>query len=226
MKNEIFLSYLVTCKNEGFQLQFLLEKLYKYNDKAECVILDDHSDDIDTLSILQNAETQSDGFFRIFKHNLNNNYSEHKNWGKSKCLGKYIFQIDSDEMPSDTLLENIKDIIELNPEIELFWVPRINDFKGVNQSHADQWGWRLSDYNDIKIVNWPDPQGRIFLNSENIKWDRPLHERIEGAKLSTKLPMEFEWALYHDKTIEKQIETNLRYNKNFSKELNKGFVVQ
>ena len=53
-------------------------------------------------------------FFRVYQHKLDKNYSEHKNYGKSLCKGKYIFQIDADELPSKILLDNLKEIIELN----------------------------------------------------------------------------------------------------------------
>jgi hypothetical protein len=36
---------------------------------------------------------------------------------------------------------------------------------------------------------------------------------------------ESELLIVHNKTIEKQVATNLRYNKNFSQELNKGFKI-
>ena len=73
--------------------------------------------------------------------------------------------------------------------------------------------------------NWPDPQSRIFLNTPKIGWDRPLHEKVEGAAIYTSLPPEYDLALIHNKTIEKQIETNVRYNRDFSEELNRGFKV-
>jgi hypothetical protein len=53
-----------------------------------------------------------------------------------------------------------------------------------------------------------------------------LHEKIEGYKEYSFLPAEEEWALYHDKTIETQIATNLRYNKEFSKSENEGHTIK
>lgn len=223
--NKPFISYLVTCKNEGYQLQELLEMLYKYKIDSECIILDDYSDDVDTLNVLNNVKRDKSGFFTVYQHRLDNNYSAHKNFGKDLCIGKWIFQIDADELPSITLMENLKEIILLNENVDLFWLPRINDFVGVTEKHAETWGWRLSDYEDRKIVNWPDPQGRLLANLPHLKWERKLHEKIEGARIVSKLPYEFEYAIFHNKTIEKQINTNIKYNKDFSEELNKGFKV-
>ncbi len=223
--NNIFISYLVTCKNEGYQLQSLLERLYENKDNNECIVLDDYSDDVDTKSILDKFNKHESGFYKIYQHKLENSYSEHKNYGKSLCKGEYIFQIDADELPSKTLLESLKDIINLNKDVDLFWIPRINDFKGVNQQNSAQWGWRLTPYENRLIVNWPDPQGRLFKNVSYMEWKRRLHEKVEGSKTHVHLPYEYEYALHHNKTIEKQIQTNIKYNKIFTEEENKGFKV-
>jgi glycosyltransferase involved in cell wall biosynthesis len=226
-----FISYLVTTKNGTNQLKDLLELIRNYMVGNECVVLDDYSDNEETLKILDHY-SQYTNFF-IHKHALDNHYSNHKNFGKTKCNGKYIFQIDDDELPNETLLDNLKDIIDANPSVECFLVPRLNNFIGVTEAHASQWGWRLTynprpSINDKAMgpfVNWPDYQFRIFKNLPHLRWERPLHEKVEGAMVITKLPEEVELSLLHTKTIEKQVQTNLRYNRDFSKELNKGFVV-
>lgn len=219
------LSYLITCHDETTTLDNLLSRLDGFLGIDDEVVIISDNPTKETSDILYNW-TSGQTHVYAYEHNLNNNYSEHKNWGTSKCSGDYIFQIDGDENPTETLLENIKDIIESNSTIEVFWIPRINDFKGVTQEHAVQWGWRLTESSTHKrpIVNWPDPQGRLFKNiPDRVKWVGRLHERIEGNTSYAYLPFEEELALYHDKTIEKQVETNLRYNKNFSKEENLGF---
>lgn len=76
------------------------------------------------------------------------------------------------------------------------------------------------------LVNLPDFQGRIYKNiPDRIKWDRALHEKIVGHDKYAFLPAEEEYAIYHDKTIEKQIETNLKYNRIFTVEDNMGHKV-
>jgi glycosyltransferase involved in cell wall biosynthesis len=160
-------------------------------------------------------------------HHLNKNYGEHKNYGNSKCDGDWIFQIDADELPPESLLGvNLKAIIESNPEVELYYVPRINDFKGVTQEHANQWGWKLEPSPFLSgrpKAAWPDYQGRIYKNvPDRIKWKNRLHETITGHNQFAMLPAEEEYALYHDKTIEGQIDNNLRYNKEFTEAENRG----
>jgi hypothetical protein len=221
--NKPFISYLVTTKNGTNQLKDLLSCIERYIDGNECVVLDDYSDNGDTIKILEEYK-QKIGFV-IIQNALNNNYSNHKNYGKSMCHGSYIFQIDDDELPKETLMENIVPIISSNPDVECFLIPRINDFIGVTEDHARHWGWRLTNYNGRKIVNYPDFQFRLFKNLPHLNWERPLHEKIEGAKVTTKLPEDYELSIVHNKTIEKQIATNLRYNKDFSEDLNKGFKI-
>lgn len=76
------------------------------------------------------------------------------------------------------------------------------------------------------IVNAPDYQGRIYKNDPSrIRWDRRLHEKIEGHNGFTMLPSDIDFTLYHDKTIETQMNTNKRYNEWFTADENRGHDV-
>jgi hypothetical protein len=87
----------------------------------------------------------------------------------------------------------------------------------MEQHHIQKWGWRVSDNG---WVNYPDYQARVFRRDSEIRWTRPLHEYIKGCKTYSHLPPQEELSLYHPKTIEKQEQQNIFYNKNFSRELN------
>jgi len=224
-------SYLITCKNETDTLRDLLNRVYSAAvsmSDDEVVVLDDNSDNAGTLKVL--AEYENKPKIRVFKHGLDNNYGAHKNFGNEQCLGEYIFQLDGDELPSElTVGENLHAIIESNSGIELIYVPRMNDYIGVTSEHAKQWGWRLSESPTLKrpLVNWNDPQGRIYRKiPDRIKWDRRLHEKIEGHQSYAFLPAEDEsFAIWHRKTIEKQLQTNYRYNKAFTQAENMGHKI-
>jgi glycosyltransferase involved in cell wall biosynthesis len=231
------ISYLITVKNETDTLFRLLDRLIsiRYNDSDTIVILDDFSDNEKTKHILKVTHSPGQGIV-VYQHHLNNDYGSHKNFGVEKCAGDFVFQIDADELPSETLIFNIREIIETNKTMELIYVPRINDFRGVTQDHAKQWGWKLTDMEFFRpcenkritapIVNFPDYQSRIFKRDMNrIKWDRKLHEKIVGHSQYAFLPANEDLALYHDKTIETQIKTNQRYNQQFSVEDNLGHKV-
>lgn len=230
------ISYLITCHNEYDTFKNLLEKIdyhvCKVNNKDEIVILDDFSTDNRMLQLFHNI---TDPFLptegiKVIYHALNNNYGAHKNFGIEQCTGDYIFQLDGDELPPESLLgENLHSLLDTNPKTEAFAIPRINDFRGVTEVHAKQWGWRLTISPTYKrpIVNFPDYQFRIFKKDyPRISYTRRLHEKIEGYSSYIFLPPEEEWALYHDKTIEKQVETNLRYNQAFTQQENMGHRVK
>ena len=87
----------------------------------------------------------------------------------------------------------------------------------MTEEDIQTWGWKVSEQG---WVNYPDYQSRVFRRTDNIRWERPLHELIKGAKTYSHLPPHEELSLYHPKTIEKQTQQNMFYNQNFSRELN------
>lgn len=215
----MFLSYLITVHNEEDSLEKLLSKLLQYKkSNHEIVVLDDYSDNLKTQSILEKYKKD----ISINQKKLNGDYGAHKNYGISLCKGEWIFQIDADELPTDLLLENINEILESNTNNEALWLPRLNYFIGVTQNDIQMWGWNYDD----GMINFPDYQSRIYKNLSHIRYERRLHEKVEGYKSFTFIPAQKEIALIHTKTIEKQRETNINYNKNFSLEENKGYTVK
>jgi hypothetical protein len=59
-------------------------------------------------------------------------------------------------MISEYMVKNVSEIISLNPEVELFFIPRVNTVEGITQDHIDRWGWSTSksDYHiKEKIVD-------------------------------------------------------------------------
>ena len=223
------ISYLVTCKNETLELLQLIEKLKTHIDfvaiNDEVVILDDFSDNEDTKKILAKAKSYG---FTVIQHALNKNFAEHKNNGSKRCVGDYILQIDADEYLSQPLLNNIHEIIDSNPTVELYRVPRVNIVRGATDNDARNWGWhmtKLPEFGDLPIINWHttgDYQSRIYKNSLRIQWHKPLHETIIGASIVTDLPKEVDYAIIHDKTIDRQRAQNEFYNKNWSIKANMG----
>ena len=139
------ISYLVTIKNETSTFFGLMEMLLSHIDKEdEIVILDDFSDNAVTKDMVEEFLARDERVSHHL-HALEKDYGGHKNYGNSICKGDFIFQIDGDELPSELLLVNIKDIITNNNEVELFWVPRLNNFLGVTLDDAKRWGWSLTE---------------------------------------------------------------------------------
>lgn len=215
----MFLSYLITSHNETNSLDKLLSILTnQIKDNHEIILIDDYSDNKETLDIIQKYSTK----IKLFNHKLNRNYGEHKNYGIEKCIGKWIFQLDADEYPTDSLIENIDLILQQNNTSEVIWLPRLNYFHGVTDQDILTWGWKYHD----GMINFPDYQSRIFLNLPHIRYQRRLHEKVEGFKSYTFIPPQKDYAIVHEKTIEKQRETNINYNKLFTEEENKGYSVK
>ena len=210
------LSFCVTVHNEARELVTLTNKLHdwlKNHPEDELVIIDDYSTDQSTVRLLGELELT----YRVIKHKLNGNFAEHKNFANMQCNGNFILQLDADEYPTPTLLENVKDLINLNPLVELFWIPRVNIVRGLTSMDAQKWGWQvysLNEYPDLPLVNAGDHQGRLYKNDpERIKWVKPVHERIVGANSTTVIPFNPDFAIIHDKTIDKQRSQNELYSK-------------
>lgn len=137
---------------------------------------------------------------------FNSDFAQWKNKLNEYCSGDYIFQLDADEMISEYMVKNVYEIIEANPEIDLFFLPRINTVNGLTEEHVKKWRWNVDENGR---VNYPDYQGRIYRSS--LKWDGKVHEKIIGAKFYSVLPMEEEYSLSHHKTISKQEKQNNYY---------------
>ena len=221
------ISYLVTCHNETTELDKVLDQLYSHlnnnNLDDEIVVLDDFSVNPNTKSILEKYRTKG---VSIIQHSLNGNFGEHKNYGSKRCIGDMIVQLDADEYLSQPLLENMHELLESNPQVQLYRVPRVNIVTGMTDEDARKWGWKvysLPEFPDLSVINWEfDHQSRIYKNSLKVQWHKPLHETIVGAEYVTTLPLEVDYAIIHDKTVDRQRAQNEFYNKNWSEKANMG----
>jgi glycosyltransferase involved in cell wall biosynthesis len=201
------ISYSILTHNETESLNKLIDFIFKHKDiEDEIVILDDYSDDEETKRILDATVSIYD--IKFEQRNLNKDYASQKNHLKDMCTGDYIFNLDADELPNKWLMKNIKTILEANPTIDLFWIPRVNTVEGLTQAHIDKWRWNV---NEKGWVNFPDYQGRIWKNISKIKWRNPVHEVLEGYIEHTYLPQEEQFCFYHPKEIERQEKQNQFY---------------
>ena len=208
------ISYGITVHNEAEELQKLLDVLNKNIDKKDEIVVCVDGDDEKVEAVL--GEYLSENKAIVYKRKLDGNFAEHKNSVIEKASGDYVFHIDADEYPNKILIQQLKEILEIN-EVDLIWIPRVNTIEGMKQEHVKKWGWRITGKG---WVNYPDYQARVFRRDESIRWTRPLHEYIKGCKTYAHLPPHEELSLYHPKTIQKQEKQNLFYNENFSKEMN------
>jgi glycosyltransferase involved in cell wall biosynthesis len=193
------ISYAITACNEHIELARLLELLENnIRDEDEIVIQLDMDNATKEVRTVANKYTM---------YPLNGDFASFKNHLKKFCTKDYIFQIDADEYLSEELLLSLPEILELNPEVELYAVPRINTVEGLTQEHIQKWGWNV---NENGWVNYPDYQTRILKNIPEINWINKVHERLVGAKNIVPLPEGYD--LIHPKTIERQEKQNQFYS--------------
>jgi hypothetical protein len=203
------ISYAITVCNEFVEIQKLIPFILQHKRTH---------DDIVVLYDKKNGDSRVDEYLR--NHSVNNDITLHsdffqdhfadwKNKLTSFCSGDYIFQIDADELPHEELVTNLHTIIDNNPTIDVYVVPRVNIIDGLTQQHIDKWGWRVNEKN---WSNWPDYQWRIYKNKPDIKWVNKLHEKLYGHKTIASLPSMEKYALYHLKDIERQLNASRYYD--------------
>lgn len=203
------ISYAITACNEHVELERLLDKLHEQIRPQDEIVL--QLDNTATPEVRKIAEKYNIGapyeYHRIY-FSLNNDFASFKNNLNKHCTRDAIFQIDADEYPHPELILNLSDILDSNPEIDVFLTPRINTVEGLTEQHIKQWGWSVQDGR----VNFPDYQWRIWRNKKNIHWVNKVHERLIGFNQYTVLPPIDECCLYHPKDIARQERQNAYYN--------------
>jgi len=203
------ISYAITVCNEAVEIQrlvsFLLENK-RYED--EIVILFDSKNGTNTVEEYLRSHSINNEFL-WHKKEFEGHFADWKNYLTSLCSGDYIFQIDADEIPHQTLIEYLPEILLSNPKNEVIRVPRVNTVNGLTEEYIRQWRWNVDDKG---WVNWPDFQWRIYKNHPKIQWKNKVHEVLEGYETWSNLHEVEEFALYHPKDIERQVKQNNYYN--------------
>ena len=199
------ISYAITVCNEINEIKklisFLLES--KRQEDEVVVLFDKQGGTAEVWSYLQEQDIKCEA--KSFKHH----FADWKNYLTTLCSGDYIFQIDADEIPDWYLIQYLPEILQSNPDNEVYLIPRINTVEGLTDEHIKKWGWNV---NKDGWVNWPDYQWRIWRNKPEIKWVNKVHERLEGFKTYSTLPQEPEFSLKHPKDIKRQEKQNDYYD--------------
>ena len=204
------ISYAIPVCNEIVEITKLLNFLEKYIDKEdEVIVLFDTNNGSQSVENYLRAKSVNPTFFQWYPYHFDGHFANMKNHLKSLCTGDWIFQIDADELPHESLIVNLKELLKLNPTTEMFLVPRVNTVDGLTQEHINKWRWNI---NENGWVNWPDYQTRIIQNGPKIQWASKVHEVIVGFSTKGALPMEEEWCLYHPKDIKRQEAQNNFYD--------------
>lgn len=136
------ISYGITVCNELTEIQRLVTFLLKHKELQDDIVITYDS---------KNGSEMVEEYLR--SHSINGEFSWHpfeftgdfaklKNHTKKMSSGDYIVHLDADEKISETFINQLPDILEMN-NVDLIYVPRINTVDGITEQHIKQWGWRV-----------------------------------------------------------------------------------
>lgn len=202
------LSYSIPVCNELSEIKRLIPFLLqtKQPDDEVVVLFDSTNGSDEVKDYLMSASER--GEFKWNDYPFDGHFGNMKNHLTSLCSGDYIFQIDADEIPNESLMLNIHAILEEN-EVDVVLVPRVNTVEGLTDEHIKKWGWNVDENG---WVNFPDYQWRLYKNKKSIQWQNKVHETLIGYNTISNLPSIEELALYHPKTIDRQVKQNNYYD--------------
>ncbi len=205
------ISYAIPVCNELVELTRLLNFLVeKKREEDEIVILYDSENGSKNVEEFLRAKSVDNPQFMWYSNPLNKDFAQQKNYLTKMCTGDWVFLIDADEYPDEYLCSSLPLFLEKNPEVEAYWVSRINTVQGLTREHVAKWGWNV-DKNGW--VNFPDRQMRIYKNDlSRIYWTKPVHEQLVGYNKFAALPSNEEYCLHHPKDIARQERQNNFYD--------------
>ena len=121
------ISYGITVYNEADELNKLLGILIHKTDPEDEIVICVDGDDDGVRFVLDSwtAQYSHVKIIKIYQRKLNKDFAAQKNSVIENSVGDYIFHIDADEYPHESLLSQLKDILEMN-EVDLVWIPRVN----------------------------------------------------------------------------------------------------
>lgn len=202
------ISYGITVNNEVKEITELLNTLLPLIGKHdEVIVLQDVTDkNREVANVLDQyghkiirLEARLDGDFATFKNNLIN-----------AATKDYLFQIDADEIPHESLIRNIRKYLAEKHRTDVFLVPRVNIVEGLTSDHVKKWNWEI---NDRGYINFPDYQYRIFRLNKGIVWENKVHEVLRDYKTVDTLPIaDYSMSLVHLKNIKRQEKQNYFYD--------------
>jgi len=127
----------------------------------EIIIIDDNSTD-NTIRIIEQLNLAK---IKIYSHILNDDFSNQRNFGLQKASGNWILFLDSDEVISQQLANEIVHTIKI-PKVNGYYLKRLDIFMDVKLKHGET--------GDIKLL-------RLAKKGFGI-WEGKVHEtwRITG----------------------------------------------
>jgi hypothetical protein len=135
------ISWAITACNEHVELKRLLDQIESIKkDTDEIVIL------LDTTFTPEVKEIAAE--YNPWITPLNGDFAAFKNILKDHCLCDNICFLDADELLSNTLALTIHELINLNPSVDCWALPRINTVEGIGVFNINEWKWNISKLNN------------------------------------------------------------------------------
>ena len=124
----------------------------------EVVVIDDDSTD-GTVAIVKKFEA------KVFVHPLHDDFAAQRNFGLSKANGDWVLFVDSDEVVTEELRDEIRQRLD----------PRLrgddNSCSGYSLGRTDYWGGRWLTHGETESVKL-----LRFARKAAGKWSQPVHE--------------------------------------------------
>lgn len=168
------ISFAICTHNEGHYIRTLLTRLTEFirADKPsgieyEIVVVDDFSDDLETVQTFLDFKEH----ITLKHHLLSKDFATHKNYMNSLCTGDWIINLDADEWLTDDFMGYISMIIEANPDIEAYWIPRVNTVEGLTLRHLQRWNWMISKldrYRKIRVMDSTSDEYKLLKDFDHI----------------------------------------------------------
>lgn len=158
------MSYGILVCNERDEIERLMTKLLDFiEEDDEIVVVADKDNVTDEVIEYINSLIADSKPIAIYYNPLNRDFAQQKNFMIDKCTGDYICNIDADEIPHDTFLLNIKELIRSNPTVEIFAIPRVNIVNGITEEYIAERGWSIGKLDSLVEEKILDDQSEEYM---------------------------------------------------------------
>lgn len=175
------ISVAIATHNEEKNITRSLASVYNWVD--EIIIVDGQSTDA-TVKIVKRFDQKNK--IKIFTENNMRMFHQNKQKAIEKCVGKWILQLDADEVISPQLKNEILSIIGLNrrkkPKAIAYHIPRLNFFFGKPLTKGGQ---------------YPDYTIRLYINGSTQFPCKTIHEQVRVIDQKTPLGKLFHPILHY-----------------------------
>lgn len=142
--------------------KYILECIKSLSFCDEILIIDDNSTD-DTIKIVDSLASKKT---KIIPHNLDNNFSQARNFGLQKARNEWILFVDSDEVISDALAYEISNVVNTAGQ-------DMENFNGFYIKRQDiMWGKKLKygETGNIKLLRLARKNDGEWVGIVHEKW--------------------------------------------------------